>query len=315
MHKVQVGCADSNSRFVMTRAAVQSQASSKVARMNTGRVRRRRQIDDKCLDLRTGIVRSTGKASFFSVRVTALMAMVHPTRQSGASDDRLFRVLRPDANRIVRGRCSAMAHTIALDGSSIRRYEHCRTDAGLDDVVAAVVLVADAVEGLHVHGVGNSDGSGCQAAGEGSKTGRKKPLANGRAQVGALPPSPGLAFRPRRRFSRRFATGRAKSCPRPYLRPPQLHGHGKRPWNTVGDRLWERGQGLFTTMPAKQSARLLPPPHNQGRGGRRRDHRGQGRCWHWHHCRQPHWVTEGTMLWGSRQGTARREVSFPKESV
>ena len=64
MHKVQVGCADSNSRFVMTRAAVQSQASSKVARMNTGRVRRRRQIDDKCLDLRTGIVRSTGKASF-----------------------------------------------------------------------------------------------------------------------------------------------------------------------------------------------------------------------------------------------------------
>ena len=196
MHKVQVGCADSNSRFVMTRAAVQSQASSKVARMNTGRVRRRRQIDDKCLDLRTGIVRSTG-----------------------------------------------------------------------------------------------------------------------RAQVGALPPSPGLAFRPRRRFSRRFATGRAKSCPRPYLRPPQLHGHGKRPWNTVGDRLWERGQGLFTTMPAKQSARLLPPPHNQGRGGRRRDHRGQGRCWHWHHCRQPHWVTEGTMLWGSRQGTARREVSFPKESV
>ena len=26
-------------------------------------------------------------------------------------------------------------------------------------------------------------------------------------------------------------------------------------------------------------------------------------------------VTEGTMLWGSRQGTARREVSFSKESV
>ena len=39
-----------------------------------------------------------------------------------------------------------------------------------------------------------------------------------------LPPSPGLAFRPRRRFSRRFATGRAKSCPRPHLRPPHpLH--------------------------------------------------------------------------------------------
>ena len=49
--------------------------------------------------------------------------------------------------------------------------------------------------------------------------------ANGRAQAAVLPPSPGLAFRPWRRFSRRFATGRAKSCPRPYLRPPPLHGH------------------------------------------------------------------------------------------
>ena len=49
--------------------------------------------------------------------------------------------------------------------------------------------------------------------------------ANGRAQAAILPPSPGLAFRPWRRFSGRFATGRAKSCPRPYLRPPPLHGH------------------------------------------------------------------------------------------
>ena len=167
-----------------------------------------------------------------------------------------------------------------------------------------------------------------------------------------LRPSAGLAFRPRRRFYHRSTTGRAGRFPQPRLRSPQLHGRSihrysfqwygyhsygmhsqwigmqciathcipmdsKRPWNTVGDRLWERGQGFFTTMPAKQSARLLPPPHHQGRGGRRRDHRGQGRRWHWHwhHCRQPHWVTEGTMLWGSRQGTARREVSFPKESV
>ena len=44
--------------------------------------------------------------------------------------------------------------------------------------------------------------------------------ANTRAQVAIFPPSSGLAFRPWRRFSRRFATGRAKSCPRPYLRPP-----------------------------------------------------------------------------------------------
>ena len=49
--------------------------------------------------------------------------------------------------------------------------------------------------------------------------------ANGRAQAAVLQPSPGLALRLRRRFSRRFATGRAKSCPRPYLRPPPLHGH------------------------------------------------------------------------------------------
>ena len=49
--------------------------------------------------------------------------------------------------------------------------------------------------------------------------------ANGRAQTAVLPPSPGLAFRPWRRFSRRSATGRAESCPRPYLRPPPLHGH------------------------------------------------------------------------------------------
>ena len=39
--------------------------------------------------------------------------------------------------------------------------------------------------------------------------------ANGRAQAAVLQPSPGLALRPWRRFSRRFATGRAKSCPRP----------------------------------------------------------------------------------------------------
>ena len=49
--------------------------------------------------------------------------------------------------------------------------------------------------------------------------------ANTRAQAAILPPPPRLAFRPWRRFSGRFATGRAKSCPRPYLRPPQLHGH------------------------------------------------------------------------------------------
>ena len=49
--------------------------------------------------------------------------------------------------------------------------------------------------------------------------------ANTRAQAAILPPPPRLALRPWRRFSRRFATGRAKSCPRPYLRPPQLHGH------------------------------------------------------------------------------------------
>ena len=49
--------------------------------------------------------------------------------------------------------------------------------------------------------------------------------ANWRAQAAVLQPSPGLALRLRRRFSRRFATGRAESCPRPYLRPPPLHGH------------------------------------------------------------------------------------------
>ena len=107
------------------------------------------------------------------------MVMVHPTRRSGAGEDRLFRVLRPSANRIVRGRRSVMAHTISLDGSSIQRYEHCRTDAGPENAVAAVVLAADALAGLHVHGVGNSDGSGCQAAGEGGKTGSKGPLAYG----------------------------------------------------------------------------------------------------------------------------------------
>ena len=107
------------------------------------------------------------------------MVMVHPTRRSGAGEDRLFRVLRPSANRIVRGRRSVMAHTISLDGSSIQRYEHCRTDAGPENAVAAVVLAADALAGLHVHGVGNSDGSGCQAAGEGGKTGSKGPLAHG----------------------------------------------------------------------------------------------------------------------------------------
>ena len=48
---------------------------------------------------------------------------------------------------------------------------------------------------------------------------------------------------------------------------------------------------------------------------RRRHHRGQGRRWNWHHCCQPHWVTEGTMPWGSSQGTAHREVSFPEEGV
>ena len=104
------------------------------------------------------------------------MVMVHPSRRSGAGEDRLFRVLRPSANRIVRGRRSVMAHTISLDGSSIQRYEHCRTDAGPENAVAAVVLAADALAGLHVHGVGNSDGSGCQAAGEGGKTGSKGPL-------------------------------------------------------------------------------------------------------------------------------------------
>ena len=53
------------------------------------------------------------------------------------------------------------------------------TDAGPENAVAAVVLAADALAGLHVHGVGNSDGSGCQAAGEGGKTGSKGPLAHG----------------------------------------------------------------------------------------------------------------------------------------
>ena len=48
--------------------------------------------------------------------------------------------------------------------------------------------------------------------------------ANGRAQVAVLQPSPGLALRLRRRFSHGSAMGRAESCPRPYLRPPQLHG-------------------------------------------------------------------------------------------
>ena len=47
--------------------------------------------------------------------------------------------------------------------------------------------------------------------------------ANRRAQAAILQPSPGLALRPWRRFSGRFTTGRAKSCPRPYLRPPPLH--------------------------------------------------------------------------------------------
>ena len=49
--------------------------------------------------------------------------------------------------------------------------------------------------------------------------------ANGRAQAAVLQPSPGLALRLRRRFSHGSATGRAESCPRPYLRPPPLHGH------------------------------------------------------------------------------------------
>ena len=127
----------------------------------------------------TSSARRVRLSSSSTVRVTALMVMVHPTRRSGAGEDRLFRVLRPSANRIVRGRRSVMAHTISLDGSSIQRYEHCRTDAGPENAVAAVVLAADALAGLHVHGVGNSDGSGCQAAGEGGKTGSKGPLAHG----------------------------------------------------------------------------------------------------------------------------------------
>ena len=129
----------------------------------------------------TSSARRVRLSSSSTVRVTALMVMVHPTRRSGAGEDRLFRVLRPSANRIVRGRRSVMAHTISLDGSSIQRYEHCRTDAGPENAVAAVVLAADALAGLHVHGVGNSDGSGCQAAGEGGKTVSKWPLAHVRS--------------------------------------------------------------------------------------------------------------------------------------
>ena len=92
------------------------------------------------------------------------MVMVHPTRRSGAGEDRFSRVLRPGATGVAQGRRSVMAHTISLDGRSLPRYGHRRASAGsdlgddagghrgLDDVVAAVGLAGDLVQGLHVDG-------------------------------------------------------------------------------------------------------------------------------------------------------------------
>ena len=45
----------------------------------------------------TSSARRVRLSSSSTVRVTALMVMVHPTRRSGAGEDRLFRVLRPSA--------------------------------------------------------------------------------------------------------------------------------------------------------------------------------------------------------------------------
>ena len=105
--------------------------------------------------------------------------MVWPSSRSGAGQDLVSTFLTPRAISVAQGWCRVMAYTgssregtVMFHGghSAVRGYHGAAPGAGPgpdlgdeagghrgpDDVVTAVVLDADAVEGLDVDGVGSS---------------------------------------------------------------------------------------------------------------------------------------------------------------
>ena len=114
-------------------------------------------------------MRSPGRRT---TRLPACTAMTWPSSRSGAGQDLVSTLFTPRAISVAQGWRKVIAYTgSSLEGpepllGGRRPVRHHRSGAGLnlgdhagghggpDDVVAAVVLAADAVEGLDVDGVG-----------------------------------------------------------------------------------------------------------------------------------------------------------------
>ena len=122
MHKVPVGRADGQSRFVMTRATVAWRlASSEIPRLNYRTVWHRPQANERFgRAYQHPLLDGTG---FFTGRLIARMAIVHPTGRSGAGQDLVSRVL----TSVTLGWCGVMAYTISLGGRLLPGQGHHRT--------------------------------------------------------------------------------------------------------------------------------------------------------------------------------------------